>query len=790
MRTIPLLLLLSLRSIPALAQSDALTSVQTRADTWRNVVLQEKIFLHADRSFYLAGELLWCRLYCVDGDSHRPSDVSKLAYVELLDRDNKPLLQVKIALAKGFGDGCLHIPPSIPTGIYRLRAYTNWMKNFGPETFFTQTVSVINTIKGVDTAALEHPDTTGSHYTLSFFPEGGDLVANLPSTLAFEALDEQGNGLVADGALLTSNNDTIATLHPQQEGMGFLLFTPKPGLTYKAILNCPDGKTRTWPIPQILPHGYTLHLADDGGPNLKLIVRASEGLAPQNCRLFIHSRTRSSFTGQPPTLSGDSASFIIEKNTLPEGNTRFTLFDAAGRPQAERLFFIPPHTKLNITAATKQANYTTRQKVHLDIGISNPDTSGNHLSIAVYRLDSLQGYPQTDILRYLWTSSEWTGTIPVNRIFDDPELAHLYALTHGWTRFRWTDVLSHPSGPRLFAPEIRGQFITGRLSDPQTGLALKATDTWISTPGLTFQFGATQTDSTGKFLFDIKDFFGSDGIVVHTETPAKVQITSPFSEQYAGAPVPPLSLSSSLLPLLTRHSIAMQVLNVYSGDSLNHFITPPIDTIPFFSKGAYTYLMDNYTRFTSIEEILREYIREINVTHQQGHLHLTMLNEPMHSVFSDNKTLVLLDGVPVPDDRIFSYDALKIKKLDVIPREYILGPAHFSGIASFTTFRGDYEGLDLDPNSLQIEYDGMQYRRQFYAPAYNTNRQAQTRLPDFRNLLYWSPDLRPGTTAAPVEFFTSDVPGDYLVVVQGLSADGRAGVTYTQFTVKPHHPIP
>jgi hypothetical protein len=167
-----------------------------------------------------------------------------------------------------------------------------------------------------------------------------------------------------------------------------------------------------------------------------------------------------------------------------------------------------------------------------------------------------------------------------------------------------------------------------------------------------------------------------------------------------------------------------------------------------------------------------------------------MLNEPMHSVFSDNKTLVLLDGVPVPDDRIFSYDALKIKKLDVIPREYILGPAHFSGIASFTTFRGDYEGLDLDPNSLQIEYDGMQYRRQFYAPAYNTNRQTQTRLPDFRNLLYWSPDLRPGTTAAPVEFFTSDVPGDYLVVVQGLSADGRAGVTYTQFTVKPHHPIP
>lgn len=234
----------------------------------------------------------------------------------------------------------------------------------------------------------------------------------------------------------------------------------------------------------------------------------------------------------------------------------------------------------------------------------------------------------------------------------------------------------------------------------------------------------------------------------------------------------------------------MQVQNVYTGDSLRKYSLPHIDTTPFYTRAGYTYLLDNYTRFTTIEEVLREYVREINVTRFHGKLHLVMLNEPLHAVFNDNKTLVLLDGVPVTNDRIFTYDPLKIKRLDVIPREYILGPSYFDGIASFTTFKGDYEGLELDSSSLQIEYEGLQVRRQFYEPAYKTIRQTQTRLPDFRNVLYWSPDLHAGKNATSVEFYTSDLPGDYLVVIQGLSPDGCAGVTYKRFTVKDHHPIP
>jgi len=65
--------------------------------------------------------------------------------------------------------------------------------------------------------------------------------------------------------------------------------------------------------------------------------------------------------------------------------------------------------------------------LHDDSGASltlTTDTLGARLSIAVYRLDSLQGYPSTDILRYLWASSEWIGRTPTTNVFDNPSLAH------------------------------------------------------------------------------------------------------------------------------------------------------------------------------------------------------------------------------------------------------------------------------------------------------------------------------------------------------------------------------
>ena len=75
--------------------------------------LQEKLFVHTDRAAYFTGELLWFKVYAVDGIYNKPFNMSKVAYVEILDDKQVPVMQAKIALVDGemfswYGSRLLH----------------------------------------------------------------------------------------------------------------------------------------------------------------------------------------------------------------------------------------------------------------------------------------------------------------------------------------------------------------------------------------------------------------------------------------------------------------------------------------------------------------------------------------------------------------------------------------------------------------------------------------------------------------------------------------------------------
>ena len=88
-------------------------------------------------------------------------------------------------------------------------------------------------------------------------------------------------------------------------------------------------------------------------------------------------------------------------------------------------------------------------------------------------------------------------------------------------------------------------------------------------------------------------------------------------------------------------------------------------------------------------------------------------------------------------------------------------------------------------NAVVFDYEGIQFAREFYSPAYDTRDQVASRLPDFRNVLYWSPDIKTDSVGRAVfDFYTSDVKGKYVVVVQGMSKTGRTGSQLFSFDVK------
>ena len=126
-------------------------------------------------------------------------------------------------------------------------------------------------------------------------------------------------------------------------------------------------------------------------------------------------------------------------------------------------------------------------------------------------------------------------------------------------------------------------------------------------------------------------------------------------------------------------------------------------------------------------------------------------------------------------DKIVAFDSLKVKSIDVIARTYFYGNKLYHGIISYSTYEGDLANFELDPGSTILEYDGLQLLREFYSPAYDLGKNVHSPLPDRRNVLFWSPDCRTDQRGrGQVSFYTSDLPGNYAIVIQGINSKGYA----------------
>ena len=81
----------------------------------------------------------------------------------------------------------------------------------------------------------------------------------------------------------------------------------------------------------------------------------------------------------------------------------------------------------------------------------------------------------------------------------------------------------------------------------------------------------------------------------------------------------------------------------------------------------------------------------------------------------------------------------------------------------------------FDPKTVILDYEGLQLEREFYAPVYETETQRSSRLPDFRDLLTWQPDLHTNASGkTSLRFYTSDRTGNFIGIIHGIDANGNA----------------
>ena len=438
--------------------------------------VQEKVWLHTDNECYFVGDTLWYKAYVVRADNLRPTNMSRILYVELLSPDGLLVeRQNVIVSSRGFSCGQFVLRDSLYSGYYELRAYTRWMLNFGvgharysrDDTwlFYNKQMAAdyYRTWDGLFSRVLpvySKPETPGDYdarrmyqrprtrlpkvkkdnLLVTFYPEGGHLVEGVENRVAFEAVDQHGEAQNLKGQVLFSSGRQPLDISAVHMGRGSFTVVPD-GRPMTARFSF-RGRQYDFPLPKAEPDGVSLMLNGD-----KAVLQCRQSAVPPLavavlCRGALHHfDTLSSWSGRTVvTLPADS---------LPTGVNELVVFDAEGRIRASRLFFVNHHehdAALITAPLNPRHSYQPYEQIQLPVtvsGVSQPTVFS--LSVRDANTDE-PTYNDGNVLTDLLLSSDLRGFIARPAYYfeaaDDIHRAHLDLLmqVQGWRRYPWQEL--------------------------------------------------------------------------------------------------------------------------------------------------------------------------------------------------------------------------------------------------------------------------------------------------------------------------------------------------------------
>ncbi len=658
------------------------------------------------------------------------------------------------------------------------------------------------------------------------------------------ALENAGPGY---DVIVREDSAVVARVRSNAQGIGSFQITPHKGRQYQTEVLTPDGRAIIAGFPVISDEGLVMNVGSATGMNVSsaagingnaveiyrrtVEISGSAVYAGHQVQMLV-SQWKGGVARAVDTLAlrldrEGRGKLVLSTENLPDGLLCLTLHNDRGQKIAERLIFNYPEQRLIIRSAVEQNDLRTRDRVDLDIqallkperatpGLPAPLNPGADLSIAVYKVDALQHGPNGDFYTYYWLQSGLADIVENIDYYFDEEI-NLTKRTGDLDLLLMTLRPKDRGWNEKVLPEIRYHRLAFRLTAKNSGEAIANEDVFLSLPGKRSSLFTGTTDDLGRVEFYVKDIIGAGVLAIRLEEAREmdVELISPFFQIYnaasgAGAAVVAGNAGSAgstgstgntesagdvmggrepepgaaLSELILSHSLNVQIENSYFAKQRAQFTPPVTDNLPFYGKAEVVYRLDDYTRFVLMEEVLKEYIWEIRATKRRSGYTLRVLDKDRGTFFS-NPPLILLDGVPLSSaDEIIAFDPLRIEKISIVASRYYLGKKVYDGIVDFSTYEGQLRDFPLESAITLIEYDGLQPDRVFFQPQHQGLDQRSRRLPDTRNLLYWNPSVRTDESGkVGLSFYASDIAGDYIVVIQGVSSSGEIGSSTYRFSV-------
>jgi hypothetical protein len=413
--------------------------------------------------------------------------------------------------------------------------------------------------------------------------------------------------------------------------------------------------------------------------------------------------------------------------------------------------------KENLTISMNKGEYVTRDKVRLTLSVQNATGNPEQADLSLSVVKS-----------YLADTLENILTLTGN-----PE---------GSNNFPYV-VITH-------LPDFEGELIKGVIKNKITNEPLKNTDISISIVGKINRIQFWKTNEKGEFNFILKGVYGLNEIVIQPMgreiAGCYVELDPQFYNIYNDKKLAAFYLDSNKVELVNQAIISKQINALYEGNMQNYKYPDGIkDAYGFYYKPTRRIVMSDYIELTNIREIIKELVYEVNIENKNNEFILKVASKNPYEHF-ENQALVLVDGVPVYDiGDLLNVRAADIESIEIITSRYFYHNYIFEGIISFTTKTGNRGVFDFDGSVYRRVYEACQKESSFYSPDYSDKLIRDNRIPDFRNLLFWDPDVKISSAGdATCEFFTSDETGVYTVVAEGITPSGVKVYGTSMFTVK------
>ena len=804
-------------------------SIAERLAQYVSTYWQEKVYLHFDKPYYSSGETLWYQSYLVNAVTHRPGGRSSLLYVELLDPNNEVMEQHRLRVEEGVAHNGFVLPDSLPAGNYRVRAYTNWMRNFDEAYFFDHTFPVWATDSTAIGRTLQQEleteeesfvyENRRSLIDLQFFPEGGELIDGLVSLVAFKAMGPDGKPIDVRGAIVDRNQQEVARFDTHHLGIGGFILKPDYDEYYTARVDL-QGVALEFPLPSVQPEGYSLRVSHHPQrEQVKVTVHSNRPDLPvAGGQVVAHQRgvVFAAFTVQDgqPHLVVD-----LKRSLFPPGICHLTFFDAAGTPRCERLLFVSRPAAPSVTLKTTSPAYGTRDSVSMQLALR--DTSGQAVagraSLTITNPQQIKYDPYAKTIRSnLLLTSELKGAIEQPSYYLEDTSVEAYRardylmLTQGWRRFRWDEVL-RDSVPKLAHLPETGFTVSGRLvkfynrdqADDGTVAMM------VMEPN--FYFAEGETGDNGRFAFVDNQFLDSTEVVIQARRKVgkKDRLRQDVAIELDAFQTPPLAPQSRprLTPTLALMADYLeQRRRIDQVDAAYNFDEKTIVLEGVEIKGRRDERKDPFYRASalynnpsnrlvvdsmpgaagalSVFDLLRQVpgVRVVGTFPNQ-----TAIIRGVNSISGSSQPLFLLDGVPGDASLISNINVNDVYFVDVLkgPSAAMYGSRGANGAIAVYTRRGSSDVINEERQGIiNFTHPGYAQVREFYAPRYGTQKPEHVK-PDIRSTLLWEPNVVfDSTGVATVSFYTSDQPGTYEVRLEGLTTPGEPVTGQTSFTVK------